>query len=145
MSPELAALAAEAVEAGNARLDGRLTREEHARIIARIDTRLTELDASWEELTDLGNAYASTQPDGDDVTDPTPEATPDAASLPRMTAKELEAIGKKWQAARERERALATELYAALQRECAAGMTEVEAARLAGVDRMTVRRALGKR
>ena len=62
-----------------------------------------------------------------------------------MTARDLAAIGKRWRTARTRERDLAAELYAALRDYCAAGGTESEAARLAGVDRMTVRRALGKR
>jgi DNA invertase Pin-like site-specific DNA recombinase len=57
----------------------------------------------------------------------------------------LEAAGKRWNAAREKERALAVELYEAIREAVAGGMTEVEAARVAGVDRMTVRRALGKR
>ncbi len=57
----------------------------------------------------------------------------------------LEAVGKRWNAAREKERALAAELYEAIREAVKGGMTEVEAARIAGVDRMTVRRALGKR
>lgn len=57
----------------------------------------------------------------------------------------LEAVGKRWNAAREKERALAAELYGAIREAVEGGMTEAEAARVAGVDRMTVRRALGKR
>ena len=57
----------------------------------------------------------------------------------------LEAVGKRWNAAREKERALAAELYAAICEAVEGGMSEHEAARVAGVDRMTVRRALGKR
>lgn len=54
-------------------------------------------------------------------------------------------MGKRWNAAREKERALAAELYGAIREAVEGGMTEAEAARVAGVDRMTVRRALGKR
>lgn len=61
-----------------------------------------------------------------------------------MTAKELEATARKWHTARDKERALAADLYTAIRNACAEGMTEVEAARIADVDRMTVRRALGK-
>jgi DNA invertase Pin-like site-specific DNA recombinase len=57
----------------------------------------------------------------------------------------LEAVGKRWQRARVRERALAAELYDAIREAVDGGMSEHEAARVAGVDRMTVRRALGKR
>ena len=61
-----------------------------------------------------------------------------------MSAKELAKTGKKWHAARDRERALAAELYAAIVQAVEGGMSEVQAAKVAGVDRMTVRRALGK-
>ena len=57
----------------------------------------------------------------------------------------LLAIAKIWHAARDRERLLAAELYAAIRLAVNEGMSESEAARVAGVDRMTVRRALGKR
>jgi len=57
----------------------------------------------------------------------------------------LEAAGKRWNAARKKERELAAELYEAIREAVAGGMSEAEAARVAGVDRMTVRRALGKR
>ena len=62
-----------------------------------------------------------------------------------MTRSDLARVGAKWQAAKTKERALAAELYAAIRSAVAAGMSEAEAARVAGVDRMTVRRALGKR
>jgi DNA invertase Pin-like site-specific DNA recombinase len=62
-----------------------------------------------------------------------------------MSAEELKKIGNKWHKAREKERALVIELYAAIVAAVNAGMTEVEAAKVAGVDRMTIRRALGKR
>lgn len=61
-----------------------------------------------------------------------------------MTAEKVTKAGKKWHAAKQRERDAASELYAAIQEAVGAGMTEVQAAELAGVDRMTVRRALGK-
>ncbi len=54
-------------------------------------------------------------------------------------------MGRRWNAARVKERALAAELYEAIREAVEGGMTEVEAAKVAGVDRMTVRRALGKR
>jgi DNA invertase Pin-like site-specific DNA recombinase len=57
----------------------------------------------------------------------------------------LEAVGRRWSAARVKERALAAELYEAIREAVEGGMSEAEAARVAGVDRMTVRRALGKR
>ena len=56
----------------------------------------------------------------------------------------LSAAGKKWNEARQAERQLASELYEAIKQAVASGMSEVEAAKVAGVDRMTVRRALGK-
>jgi hypothetical protein len=57
---------------------------------------------------------------------------------------ELENAGRAWSAAKDDERAAMATLYAAVVAAHAAGVSEVEAARLAGVDRMTVRRALGK-
>lgn len=62
-----------------------------------------------------------------------------------VTSSDLARVGARWQSARTKERALAVELYAAIRSAVAAGMSESEAARVAGVDRMTVRRALGKR
>jgi hypothetical protein len=56
----------------------------------------------------------------------------------------LENAGRVWSAAKDDERAAMATLYAAVVAAHAAGVSEVEAARLAGVDRMTVRRALGK-
>ena len=61
-----------------------------------------------------------------------------------MTSDDLAKAGKRWHAARDRERVLAAELYAAIAVAVEGGMTEVQAAKIAGVDRMTVRRALGK-
>lgn len=52
--------------------------------------------------------------------------------------------GRVWSAAKDDERAAMVNVYAAIVAAHAAGVSEVEAARLAGVDRMTVRRALGK-
>lgn len=52
--------------------------------------------------------------------------------------------GAAWHEAKTVERERAAEMYDAIVAYCGAGGTEVEAARLAGVDRMTVRRALGK-
>jgi len=57
---------------------------------------------------------------------------------------QLLAAGQAWRKAKEAERRAAEDCYAALVAAVAAGVSEVEAAKLAGVDRMTVRRALGK-
>jgi len=70
-----------------------------------------------------------------------------AANLPLMSVfrnADLEKAGNKWRAAKERERTLAAALYAAIAEAVESGMSEVQAAKLAGVDRMTVRRAMGK-
>ena len=56
----------------------------------------------------------------------------------------LEAADKAWKKSKETERARAADLYVAIKEFCDNGGTEVKAAELAGVDRMTVRRALGK-
>lgn len=57
---------------------------------------------------------------------------------------ELAKVGKQWHAARDRERQLAARVYEQIRLSVLEGMSESEAARVAGVDRMTVRRALGK-
>jgi predicted DNA-binding protein (UPF0251 family) len=57
----------------------------------------------------------------------------------------LAKVAKQWHNARDKERILAAELYAAIRLAVNEGMSESEAARVANVDRMTVRRALGKR
>jgi DNA invertase Pin-like site-specific DNA recombinase len=54
-------------------------------------------------------------------------------------------VGEAWNAARAHERALAADLYAAIVAAVQGGMSQSQAARVAGVDRMTVRRALGLR
>jgi predicted DNA-binding protein (UPF0251 family) len=56
----------------------------------------------------------------------------------------LAQTAKRWHAARDRERQLAAQTYEAIRLAVNEGMSESEAARVAGVDRMTVRRALGK-
>lgn len=56
----------------------------------------------------------------------------------------LAAAGDRWRAAVSDERAAAVACYAAIVEACDAGVSEREAARLAGVDRLTVRRARGK-
>ena len=58
---------------------------------------------------------------------------------------DLHRAGVGWQMAKARERQRMEILYAAIVHYCESGGTESEAARVAGVDRMTVRRALGKR
>jgi len=57
---------------------------------------------------------------------------------------DLAKVAKKWHNAKETERTRAADLYVAIREFCDNGGTEVKAAELAGVDRMTVRRALGK-
>ena len=61
-----------------------------------------------------------------------------------MSAQDLVKAGKQWHAAKARERDAAARLYAAIVQAIDGGMTEVDAAELAGVNRLTVRRALGK-
>lgn len=60
------------------------------------------------------------------------------------SARELGAAGERWHKAKRAERAQAAAMYARICAAVADGMSESEAARVAGVDRMTVRRALGK-
>jgi DNA invertase Pin-like site-specific DNA recombinase len=59
-------------------------------------------------------------------------------------AEHLRVTAGHWHLAREAERDLAAETYAAIVAAVDSGMSEVQAAKVAGVDRMTVRRALGK-
>lgn len=61
-----------------------------------------------------------------------------------MSADELAKASKRWHAAKDRERVLAVELYDAIVAAVQGGMSEVEAAQIARVNRLTVRRALGK-
>lgn len=56
----------------------------------------------------------------------------------------LRKAGKAWHNAKRRERERAAALYQEIREAVARGLSESEAARVAGVDRMTVRRALGK-
>lgn len=57
---------------------------------------------------------------------------------------DLQKAGKAFAVARDRERLAAAKLHEAIRLAVADGMSESKAARVAGVDRMTVRRALGK-
>ena len=57
----------------------------------------------------------------------------------------LQQAGQRWQDIRAQERAIGAEVYAMIVTVVNEGTSEVRAAELAGVDRMTVRRALGKR
>ena len=61
-----------------------------------------------------------------------------------MPPSPLEQAAKQWHAAKERERDASALLYEAIVQAVEGGMSEVEAARIAGVNRITVRRALGK-
>jgi predicted DNA-binding protein (UPF0251 family) len=56
----------------------------------------------------------------------------------------LHEAAQQWHLARVDERRLAARLHEAIRLEVASGMSESEAARVAKIDRMTVRRALGK-
>lgn len=56
----------------------------------------------------------------------------------------LHNAGQAFKAARDNERRAAAQLYEAIRLAVLEGMSESHAARVAGVDRMTVRRALGK-
>lgn len=53
--------------------------------------------------------------------------------------------GKAWKQTRELERQQARRMHALFQAAAGTGISESEMSRLANVDRMTVRRALGKR
>lgn len=57
---------------------------------------------------------------------------------------ELAKSANAWRKAKERERLMAAEMYEQIRRAVKNGMSESEAARVSGVDRMTIRRALGK-
>ena len=57
---------------------------------------------------------------------------------------DLAKAAAKWHAAKQRERESAAALHAAIAQAVVSGMSEVEAAKIAGVNRLTVRRALGK-
>ena len=61
-----------------------------------------------------------------------------------MTTAALARYGEAWHAAKAEERRTMSALRKAIVKAVEGGMTEVEAAKVAGVDRMTVRRALGK-
>ena len=56
----------------------------------------------------------------------------------------LQHAGEAWSRARDVERLAAAGVQAIVRYAVAGGMSEVQAAKVAGVDRMTVRRALGK-
>jgi hypothetical protein len=58
---------------------------------------------------------------------------------------ELMDVGKQWKEAKNIERGWATAAYLVIQRAALEGIPETQIARLAQVDRMTVRKALGKR
>lgn len=72
------------------------------------------------------------------------QARAHAAQCNEVVDEALLAAGKKWAKAREAERTAAVVLYSAIVRAVENGMSESAAARQAGCDRMTVRRALGK-
>ena len=57
---------------------------------------------------------------------------------------DLVLLASKWKEVREEERQLAKEVHQALRKHSEAGVNESQLARYAKVDRMTVRRALGK-
>jgi DNA invertase Pin-like site-specific DNA recombinase len=59
-------------------------------------------------------------------------------------AENLRRVGQGWAAARRHERDVAQTAYALMRDAAADGIPETHIAELVGVDRMTVRRALGK-
>lgn len=61
-----------------------------------------------------------------------------------MMPNTLAQAGRGWSRAKMKEREAMAYLYEAIRLAVDGGMSESEAARVAGVDRMTVRRALGK-
>ena len=65
------------------------------------------------------------------------------ARLKDATAR-LEAVGAAWAAARDSEREIAGTAYDAVRAAADAGLSEVRIAELLGVNRTTVRTALGK-
>lgn len=73
--------------------------------------------------------------DGDDY-----EVLSDSLTLDR----DLREAGEAFNRARAELAEYSSELYAAIAAACADGLSEVQAAKIADVDRMTVRRALGK-
>ena len=64
-------------------------------------------------------------------------------SKERLTA--LARDGKRWKRSKQSERDAMAALYSSIVDAASSGITETDIARAAGVDRMTVRRALGKR
>lgn len=77
--------------------------------------------------------------EGPTLRDVMPELVDDAV------VERLRKAGKVWSKARESEREAAAAAYAAIVEAHAAGLAETRIAAIAGVDRMTVRKALGKR
>ena len=59
-------------------------------------------------------------------------------------SRELAKVAERWHKARQRERELATQMYDLIRAAHQSGLPETHIAKIAGVDRMTVRRALGK-
>jgi DNA-binding GntR family transcriptional regulator len=65
--------------------------------------------------------------------------------MSEMTERELRDVGKRWARAKAAERKAAASAYAAIRYAATVqGVPETQIAELVGVDRMTVRRALGK-
>ena len=61
-----------------------------------------------------------------------------------MTSTDLHALGESYRAAREGAERARVALHAGIKAAAAAGMSESEMARVTGVQRETVRKALGK-
>jgi hypothetical protein len=57
----------------------------------------------------------------------------------------LKRVAKQWRNSRNTERDLAAKTYDAIREAVAAGLSESQASKITGIDRMTIRRALGKR
>lgn len=61
-----------------------------------------------------------------------------------MTTEHLDILARSWQSARDTEQRLRRQLRDAVVAACDAGLSEVSAAHIAGVDRQTVRAWRGK-
>lgn len=53
MNAQLEALAAKAVKAGDDRLEARITRADHAAVMAEIDAELAAMKATWDDLAQI--------------------------------------------------------------------------------------------
>ena len=101
----------------------------------------------WDQKHFAVDATASrfARVDPDATTTPRPalgDVVPELADDSAVEA--LRKAGRAWTKARDAERKCAEACHAAIVAAVAAGISERRAATIAGIDRMTVRRALGK-